>query len=199
MRIQGEGDPTRARTDWLAYLALAGIVVGFVNFFEFFARVNRYPKERVEARVRDLVTRFGINSDISAMISRGLDWRQREIEMTRVFPQNDNLLVVVIDGATADLADDAARRLADALWAKFVAWARAAQPRDRGEGPPGRLRRPAQRQARRPVPHPRRGGLRWLVTNGAGELFPTREFVYKSSAEWRRRDALQGPIAPWPA
>jgi hopanoid biosynthesis associated RND transporter like protein HpnN len=67
------------------------------------------------ASVFIVVTRFGINSDISAMISRGLDWRQREIEMTRVFPQNDNLLVVVIDGATADLADDAARRLADAL------------------------------------------------------------------------------------
>ena len=62
-----------------------------------------------------VVTRFGINSDISAMISPELDWRQREIEMNRAFPQNDNLLVVVIDGATADLADDAARRLAEAL------------------------------------------------------------------------------------
>ena len=62
-----------------------------------------------------VVARFGINSDISAMISRNLDWRQREIEMNRAFPQNDDLMVVVVDGQTADLADDAARRLADAL------------------------------------------------------------------------------------
>ena len=62
-----------------------------------------------------VVARFGINSDISAMISQHLDWRQREIEMNRAFPQNDDLMVVVVDGQTADLADDAARRLADVL------------------------------------------------------------------------------------
>jgi uncharacterized protein len=81
---------------WAAIVALLGAVIAIASGYI-------------------VATRFGINSDISAMISPDLDWRQREIEMTAAFPQNDNLLVVVIDGATADLADDAARRLAEAL------------------------------------------------------------------------------------
>ena len=40
------------------------------------------------------------------------------LALDRAFPQNDNLLVIVIDGATADLADRAARRLAERLRAE---------------------------------------------------------------------------------
>ncbi|MFO1060593.1 MAG: MMPL family transporter [Dongiaceae bacterium] len=63
-------------------------------------------------------TRFAIDSNVSAMISSHLDWRQREIELGRAFPQNDDLLLVVVDGADADLADRAAGRLAAALAAR---------------------------------------------------------------------------------
>jgi hopanoid biosynthesis associated RND transporter like protein HpnN len=63
-------------------------------------------------------THFGIDSDVSAMISPKLGWRQREIHLAHAFPQNDNLLLVVVDGATADLADQAADRLAAALAAR---------------------------------------------------------------------------------
>ncbi len=43
---------------------------------------------------------------------------QNEIALDQAFPQNDNLLVVVIDGQTGDLADRAARALADRLRAE---------------------------------------------------------------------------------
>jgi hopanoid biosynthesis associated RND transporter like protein HpnN len=63
-------------------------------------------------------THFAIDSDVSAMISPKLDWRQREIDLAAAFPQNDNVLLIVVDGATADLADEAAGRLAAALAAR---------------------------------------------------------------------------------
>jgi hopanoid biosynthesis associated RND transporter like protein HpnN len=42
-------------------------------------------------------------------------WRRDEIALDQAFPQNNDLLVVVIDGRTGDLADRAARQLADRM------------------------------------------------------------------------------------
>jgi uncharacterized protein len=56
-----------------------------------------------------------IDSDIDKLISTKLPWRQREAEFDRAFPQNTNLLVVVIDGRSAELAEDAAVTLRDRL------------------------------------------------------------------------------------
>ncbi|HUK60033.1 MAG TPA: MMPL family transporter [Stellaceae bacterium] len=60
---------------------------------------------------------LSFNTDFDKLISADLPWRQRDAEMDRAFPQNTDLLAVVVDATTPDLADDAtsvlARRLGD--------------------------------------------------------------------------------------
>ncbi len=58
---------------------------------------------------------FAMTADTSQLISQRLEWRQREIAFETAFPQFNNLTMVVVDGATPELADDATRRLAAAL------------------------------------------------------------------------------------
>ncbi|HXO00759.1 MAG TPA: hypothetical protein VN900_01800, partial [Stellaceae bacterium] len=58
---------------------------------------------------------LSIDTDIEKLLPSNLPWRQNEIALDRAFPKNANLLAIVIDGATGDLADDAAQRLADKL------------------------------------------------------------------------------------
>jgi hopanoid biosynthesis associated RND transporter like protein HpnN len=56
-----------------------------------------------------------IDTEIDHMLPSGLDWRQDERALDKAFPQNNHLLVVVIDGQTGDLADRAARELAERM------------------------------------------------------------------------------------
>jgi uncharacterized protein len=58
---------------------------------------------------------FAMTADAAQLISQRLDWRQREIAFESAFPQLNNLTMVVVDGATPELADDAAERLVAAL------------------------------------------------------------------------------------
>jgi uncharacterized protein len=58
---------------------------------------------------------FAMTADTQQMISQRLDWRQRAIAFDSAFPQLNNLTMAVVDGATPELADDAARRLVAAL------------------------------------------------------------------------------------
>ncbi|HXQ51377.1 MAG TPA: MMPL family transporter [Stellaceae bacterium] len=60
-------------------------------------------------------SRITIDTDVDRLISSSVAWRQREAEMDRAFPQNVDLLVVVIDGKTAELAAGAADGLAKKL------------------------------------------------------------------------------------
>lgn len=53
-----------------------------------------------------------IDTDTSNLISPDLPWRRDAAEMDRAFPQNNDLLAVVIDGATPDQTEDAASALA---------------------------------------------------------------------------------------
>ncbi|MGE5269700.1 MAG: MMPL family transporter, partial [Thiohalocapsa sp.] len=55
---------------------------------------------------------LGINTDIERMLPTDVGWRRDELALDRAFPQNIDLLVVVIDGDTADIADRAAAQLA---------------------------------------------------------------------------------------
>jgi uncharacterized protein len=59
--------------------------------------------------------RIRIDTDIDKLMSPDLQWRQREAEMERAFPQNVDLLVVVVDGDTPDRAEDASATLAGYL------------------------------------------------------------------------------------
>ena len=61
--------------------------------------------------------RIAIDTDTSNLISPDLPWRRAAAELDRAFPQNINLLAVVIDGDTPDQTEDAA----SALTAQFAA------------------------------------------------------------------------------
>ena len=57
------------------------------------------------------VSHFKINTDSNTLIADDLPWRQRQEAFNRAFPQNDGLILVVLDGATPEAAQDAADRL----------------------------------------------------------------------------------------
>ena len=60
-------------------------------------------------------THFAMNSNSENLISPNLPWRQQEARFDRLFPQRNNLILVVIDGATAERANGAADQLAAKL------------------------------------------------------------------------------------
>ena len=58
------------------------------------------------------VNTLGINTDTADMIDETLPFRQAVADFDRAFPQFGDTLLVVIDGETPDLAEDAATALA---------------------------------------------------------------------------------------
>src|SRR5215471_11048382 len=56
-----------------------------------------------------------MTADPGQLISQRLEWRQREIAFDTAFPRLTDLTMVVVDGETPELADDAARQLIAAL------------------------------------------------------------------------------------
>src|SRR6201985_2156404 len=54
---------------------------------------------------------FAMNTDSEKLISADVGWRQREIQFDRQFPQQSNLILVVIDGKTPELAEAGAASL----------------------------------------------------------------------------------------
>ena len=58
---------------------------------------------------------FAMNTDSEKLISADVGWRQREIKFDALFPQQTNLILVVIDGATPELAEAAAAGLSAKL------------------------------------------------------------------------------------
>jgi hopanoid biosynthesis associated RND transporter like protein HpnN len=63
-------------------------------------------------------THWKIDASTDHLIDPTLPWRRAEAEMARLFPQNEDTLVIVVDGTTPELADDAAGRLAERLTAR---------------------------------------------------------------------------------
>ncbi len=61
---------------------------------------------------------LAIDTDVERMLPANRPWRQQEIALDRAFPQNRNLLAIVIDGRTPGLADRAASALAKRLAAE---------------------------------------------------------------------------------
>ncbi|MDB5481971.1 MAG: hopanoid biosynthesis associated transporter-like protein HpnN [Caulobacteraceae bacterium] len=57
------------------------------------------------------VTHFSLNSDTDQLISWKLPWRQREATFNRLFHIEGDQIVAVIDGATPELAEEAAAAL----------------------------------------------------------------------------------------
>lgn len=69
---------------------------------------------------------LGIDTDTADMISRDLPWRQTYIAYKNDFPQFVETLLIVVDGDSADAADEAVARLGDAIRREtgLVEWAR---------------------------------------------------------------------------
>src|SRR6202030_1324953 len=63
-------------------------------------------------------THLAVDTDIMRMLPTDVGWRRDEIALDQAFPQNNDLLVIVVDGQTGDLADRAARRLTDRMRAE---------------------------------------------------------------------------------
>ena len=58
---------------------------------------------------------FAMNTDEAKLISADVGWRRDEIRFDRLFPQQSNLILVVIDGQTPELAEAAASGLTGRL------------------------------------------------------------------------------------
>ncbi len=57
-----------------------------------------------------------IDTDVNALISADLPWRQRELAYESAFPQSTQGILAVVDAPTPELAGAAATALADQLW-----------------------------------------------------------------------------------
>ncbi|MGH6927936.1 MAG: MMPL family transporter, partial [Dongiaceae bacterium] len=62
-----------------------------------------------------MATHLGIDANTDHLLDPNASWRQAELEIKHLFPQNDGVLVIVVDGVTPELAGDAAARLAARL------------------------------------------------------------------------------------
>jgi hopanoid biosynthesis associated RND transporter like protein HpnN len=71
---------------------------------------------------------FAINSDSLALISPDVAWRRNQAAFDRAFPQLDVSIVVVIDGATPELAEGAAASLAAKLAQRSESFASVRRP-----------------------------------------------------------------------
>ena len=60
---------------------------------------------------------FAMNTDTAALIAPTVEWRRDEIAVDTAFPQNRDLIAVVVDGATPEAAEIAAAALAARLTA----------------------------------------------------------------------------------
>src|SRR5580700_3520704 len=60
-----------------------------------------------------VAARFSINTDVEGLISQELPWHQRQVQLTKAFPQR--AISAVISAPTAENAETAANELAQAL------------------------------------------------------------------------------------
>lgn len=72
--------------------------------------------------------RFAMSTDTSALISPKVDWRLNERRMDAAFPQYGDSVLVVIDGATPELAERAAASLTQRMEADPAHFRRVSRP-----------------------------------------------------------------------
>lgn len=95
---------------------LSSIIVRIVDFSHRFALVLVLLALSMSLGLGWYVSQhFKMNTDINQLISADLDWRIREAEVEKGFPQKTDLLVVVVDGDTPDTAETAAEALTQKL------------------------------------------------------------------------------------
>jgi hopanoid biosynthesis associated RND transporter like protein HpnN len=116
-----------------------------------------------------IALRFDMTTDTGALISPKVDWRRHEQQMESAFPQLRDVMLVVVDGDTPELAEDAAARLS-ARMAEDKAHFRLVRRPDGG-------------------PFFAREGL----------LFAAREEVRRTTAELVEAQPMLGPLAADPS
>jgi hopanoid biosynthesis associated RND transporter like protein HpnN len=62
-----------------------------------------------------VATRFALDTDVIRMFPENLAWRQAEKAIDAAFPQREDVIAIVVDGATPDTAERAAAALAQEL------------------------------------------------------------------------------------
>jgi len=58
---------------------------------------------------------FAMSTDLNTLIAQDLPWRQREIALSKAFPQRQDMLLAVLDAPSPEHANAAARKLQTAL------------------------------------------------------------------------------------
>ncbi|HKU54982.1 MAG TPA: MMPL family transporter [Rhizomicrobium sp.] len=71
---------------------------------------------------------FAMNTDSEQLIDARVGWRMRQARFDAAFPQQTNQTVVVIDGATPELAESAAARLTEKLAANTAFFSHVRRP-----------------------------------------------------------------------
>jgi hopanoid biosynthesis associated RND transporter like protein HpnN len=61
------------------------------------------------------VRNFSINTDVNRLISRDLDWRQRELAVDQAFPHRKETILAVLEAPTSELATAASAALVEKL------------------------------------------------------------------------------------
>ncbi len=72
--------------------------------------------------------RLGVSTDTTLLFSDGLPWKQTSRGLTRLFPQNDGVLVAVIDARIPEEAEATAAALASRLRANTALFHNVVQP-----------------------------------------------------------------------
>jgi hopanoid biosynthesis associated RND transporter like protein HpnN len=67
------------------------------------------------ATTRYVISHFAMTTDTSTLLSPSLPWRVRQAAFDRAFPSNGSNLIVVVDGKTPELSEEAAASLAASL------------------------------------------------------------------------------------
>jgi len=113
--------------------------------------------------------RFQMTTDTAALISPDVPWRQQERAMEAAFPQLADSMLVVIDGRTPELAEDAAARLTARMEADKAHFRRVSRP-DGGD---------------------------FFAREGL--LFQSRADVQRTTADLIKAQPLLGPLAADPS
>jgi len=96
----------------IAFKTYHGILVRWVDLVRRFALVVLLLSVTVTIGIAAyLESNMAINTDLSDMMSPDLEYRKQSRALSRDFPQFTDNLLIVIDGETSDLADDAATAL----------------------------------------------------------------------------------------
>jgi hopanoid biosynthesis associated RND transporter like protein HpnN len=108
-----ETDPPRAAASSSPLTTLARLFVGWTSYHPLKVIIAFVILTAVSGVY--VVRHFAIDTDVNALISADLPWRQRELAYESAFPQSTQTILAVVDAPTPELASAAATALADQL------------------------------------------------------------------------------------